>query len=99
MRYNRTIAQIRARGEHAFWMLKCQFGYQRTRYRGLVKNSVQLTTLFALANLCLMRRHLLTDRGATRPDPRIFRKNGGNPTDKRPHDGVLSKISGWGSEI
>ena len=58
-RYNRAIAQIRARGEHAFRVLKCQFGYQRTRYRGLRKNGAQLTTLFALANLYMLRRYLL----------------------------------------
>ncbi|MBU2840868.1 IS5/IS1182 family transposase, partial [Acidithiobacillus thiooxidans] len=39
--------------------LKCQFGYQRTRYRGLAKNGAQLTTLFALANLYMLRRYLL----------------------------------------
>jgi IS5 family transposase len=58
-RYNRAIARIRARGEHAFRVLKCQFGYRRTRYRGLAKNGAQLTTLFALANLYLLRRYLL----------------------------------------
>lgn len=58
-RYNRSIARIRARGEHAFRVLKCQFGYRKTRYRGLAKNGAQLTTLFALANLYLLRRDLL----------------------------------------
>ena len=58
-RYNRAIARIRARGEHAFRVLKCPFGYRRTRYRGLAKNGAQLTTLFALANLYLLRRYLL----------------------------------------
>ena len=58
-RYNRAIARIRARGEHAFRVLKCQFGFRRTRYRGLGKNGAQLTTLFALANLYMLRRYLL----------------------------------------
>ncbi|QEM40783.1 IS5 family transposase (plasmid) [Acidithiobacillus caldus] len=58
-RYNRAIARIRARGEHIFRVLKCQFGYRRTRYRGLGKNGAQLTTLFALANLYMLRRYLL----------------------------------------
>ena len=58
-RYNRAIARIRARGEHAFRVLKCQFGYRRTRYRGLAKNGAQLTTLFALTNLYMLRRYLL----------------------------------------
>ncbi len=55
-RFNRSVARIRARGEHAFRVLKCPFGYRKTRYRGLAKNGAQLTTLFALANLYLLRR-------------------------------------------
>jgi hypothetical protein len=35
---NRIIASLRARVEHPFRVLKCQFGYRRTRYRGLAKN-------------------------------------------------------------
>lgn len=57
-RFNRSVASIRARGEHAFRVLKCQFGYRKTRYRGLTKNGAQLTTLFALVNLYLVRREL-----------------------------------------
>ena len=56
--FNRGVARIRARGEHAFRVLKCQFGYRKTRYRGLAKNGAQITTLFALANLYLLRREL-----------------------------------------
>ncbi|WP_150408534.1 transposase, partial [Acidithiobacillus caldus] len=57
-RFNRRVASIRARGEHAFRVLKCQFGYHKTRYRGLTKNGAQLTTLFALVNLYLVRKEL-----------------------------------------
>lgn len=57
-RFNRRVASIRARGEHAFRVLKCQFGYRKTRYRGLTKNGAQLTTLFALVNLYLVRKEL-----------------------------------------
>ena len=57
-RYNRSVARIRALGEHAFRVLKCQFGTRKTRYRSLTKNGAQLTTLFALANLYLLRRRL-----------------------------------------
>jgi IS5 family transposase len=52
------VARIRALGEHAFRVLKCQFGTRKTRYRSLTKNGAQLTTLFALANLYLLRRRL-----------------------------------------
>jgi transposase, IS5 family len=49
----------RARVEHPFRMLKRQFGYLKTRYRGLAKNRAQLFTLFALGNLFLVRRRLM----------------------------------------
>ena len=52
-------AQVRARGEHAFRVIKRQFGYVKVRYRGLAKNTAQLHTLFALANIWMARRQLL----------------------------------------
>lgn len=56
---NRIIAMVRARVEHPFRVIKRQFGYLKTRYRGLAKNRAQLFTLFALGNLFLVRRRLL----------------------------------------
>ena len=56
---NRIIAMVRARGEHPFRVLKRQFGYLKTRYRRLAKNRAQLFTLFALANLFVVRRKLM----------------------------------------
>jgi IS5 family transposase len=56
---NRIIAMVRARVEHPFRVLKRQFGYLKTRYRGLAKNHAQLFTLFALGNLFLVRRKLM----------------------------------------
>ena len=47
----RVKAGIRARVEHPFRVLKRQFGYVKVRYRGLAKNTAQLHTLFALADL------------------------------------------------
>ena len=44
-------------------MIKLQFGYVKVRYRGLMKNTAQLMTLFALSNLWMARRQLLS--GAT----------------------------------
>jgi IS5 family transposase len=58
-RINRIIAMVRAKVEHPFRVLKRQFGYTRTRYRGLAKNRAQLFTLFALGNLFLVRRKLM----------------------------------------
>jgi IS5 family transposase len=56
---NHAIAKLRAIGEHPFRILKRQFGYAKVRYRGLAKNTAQLITLFALANLYQVRRALL----------------------------------------
>ena len=58
-RINRIIAMVRARVEHPFRVVKRQFGYTKTRYRGLAKNRAQLFTLFALGNLFLVRRRLM----------------------------------------
>ncbi len=44
-------ASIRAKVEHPFWIIKCQFGFTKARYRGLVKNDSKLAMLFALANV------------------------------------------------
>lgn len=44
-------AQVRAKVEHPFRVIKRQFGYVKTCFRGAVKNTAQLTTLFALSNL------------------------------------------------
>jgi IS5 family transposase len=54
----RLKAGIRAKVEHPFRILKRQFGYTKTRYRGLAKNTAQITTLFALSNLWMMRKAL-----------------------------------------
>lgn len=49
-------SQIRAKIEHPFYWLKVHFGHRKVRYRDLAKNTVQLYSLFALANLFLSRR-------------------------------------------
>ncbi len=49
-------ATVRAKVEHPFRVIKCQFGYSKVRYRGLVKNTLQLHTLFALSNLWMVRK-------------------------------------------
>ena len=52
-------ARIRAKVEHPFRVIKCQFGYRKTRNRGLVKNTAQLITLFALSNLWMVRKRII----------------------------------------
>ncbi|VVN47181.1 IS5 family transposase [Pseudomonas fluorescens] len=59
-------AQARAKVEHPFRVIKRQFGYAKTRFRGLAKNTAQLVTLFALSNLWMARRHLLSHAGEVR---------------------------------
>lgn len=51
-------SKIRSKVEHPFQIVKVRFGYRKTRYRGLAKNTAQLFSLFALANLFLMKKHL-----------------------------------------
>ena len=55
----RIKASIRAKVEHPFRVIKRQFGHVKVRYRGLVKNTAQLHTLFALSNLWMVRRTLM----------------------------------------
>jgi IS5 family transposase len=64
-------ASIRAKVEHPFRVIKCQFGYVKVRYRGLAKNTAQLKTLFALSNLWMARKKLLILDGQLRPKTAI----------------------------
>ena len=54
-------SKIRAKVEHPFRVIKRQFGHVKVRYRGLNKNTLQLHTLFALANLWMTRTCLLAN--------------------------------------
>lgn len=57
-KFEKLKSQIRSRVEHPFHLVKNLFGYRKVRYRGLTKNTAQLHTLFALANLVLVGRKL-----------------------------------------
>lgn len=59
-------AAVRSKVEHPFRVIKCQFGYRKVRFKGLAKNTSQIKTLFALANLWMARRPLLA-AGEVRP--------------------------------
>ena len=61
---NRTKSKVRAKVEHAFFVIKRVFGFARVRYRGLGKNAHRLFVACALANLYIARRHLLRARAA-----------------------------------
>ena len=53
-------SSVRAKVEHVFAVVKRLFGYRKTRYRGLRKQTAKLNIMFALANLYLADRKSLT---------------------------------------
>jgi IS5 family transposase len=55
----RALSQVRAWVEHPFHVVKNRFRHRKLRYRGLAKNTAQLHTLFALANLVIVKKALL----------------------------------------
>jgi IS5 family transposase len=57
-RINRARSRVRARGEHPFHVIKTLWHFTKVRYRGLAKNTARLYTMFALANLYLVRYRL-----------------------------------------
>jgi transposase, IS5 family len=60
----RALPQVRAVVEHPFHSVKNRFRHNKLRYRGLKKNTAQLDTLFALANLVIVKEALLTPMSA-----------------------------------
>ena len=67
----RIKASVRAKVEHPFRVIKRQFGHVKVRYRGLAKNTAQLKTLFALANLWMARTRLWVLDGKVRPNATV----------------------------
>lgn len=61
--FEKLKAQVRAKVEHPFQVVKNLFGFRKVRYRGLAKNTAQLHVLFALANLVLLKGRLLPAEG------------------------------------
>jgi IS5 family transposase len=51
-------AHFRAKMEHSFRFIKCQFGFRKAFYRGIRKNILKLKLLFALANLWMVRERI-----------------------------------------
>jgi IS5 family transposase len=52
-------AHIRTKGEHPFRVIKQQFGFQKTRLRGMLKNRCKVNVLADLSNLFMARHQLL----------------------------------------
>ncbi len=57
--FEKIKASVRAKVEHPFRIIKQQFGYSKTRYRGLAKNTERLYMLAGFANLITCKRYLL----------------------------------------
>ena len=53
--YEKLKAQVRAKVEHPFHVIKNLFHYKKARYKGIDKNDCQLNMLFALSNLYRVR--------------------------------------------
>jgi IS5 family transposase len=60
----RALSQVRAWVEHPFHIVKNLFRHKKLRYRGLAKNTAQLRTLFALANLVIVKKALFAQTPA-----------------------------------
>lgn len=56
---NKRLSSIRAKVEHPFQVIKCQWNYTKVRYKGLLKNTMQLNVLLGLANLYMNRKKLI----------------------------------------
>jgi transposase, IS5 family len=56
---NRSKSKVRAKVEQPIGIIKRVSGFTKVRYRGLKKNAHRLLVTCALANLFMVRRHLL----------------------------------------
>lgn len=56
---NRIKSGVRAKVEYPFLVIKQIFGFCKVRYRGIMKNANRLFISCGLANIYMMRRHLM----------------------------------------
>jgi IS5 family transposase len=56
---NRNKSKVRAKVEHAFHVMKRQFGFIKVRFKGLDKNANHLFACCALINLVMAKKRLL----------------------------------------
>ncbi len=68
-------ASIRAKVEHPFRIIKCQFGFVKARYPGLHKQDNKLAMLFTLANIVrvdqMLRGQIRLESANQLPDSEI----------------------------
>ena len=65
-RQEHAKASVRAKVEHPFRVIKRQFGLTKVRFRWLMKNTQHVITLFALANLWMAHKRLMSVQGQVR---------------------------------
>lgn len=63
-RENKSRSKVRAKGEHAFLVVKRIWGNSKARYRGLKKNTDHFLACFALANLYMVRQKIMRLQGS-----------------------------------
>ena len=68
-------ARVRAKVEHTFRVIKCQFGFGKVHYKGLTQNTHQLLVMFALSILCGSQTNIAGNVGSLRPRFRKSREN------------------------
>ena len=93
----RAKAQVRARVEHPFLVVKRQFGYVKVRYRGLAKNTAPVTTLFALSNLWMVRHTVRVGEGGACPEAFGRRPGGPAEASRRSADRARNPLSAGGT--
>lgn len=58
-RRNKKLSHIRKKVEYPFQVIKCLWGFTKTKYKGLYKNQAKLQMMFALCNLFKVRKILI----------------------------------------
>ena len=53
------MAHFHAKVEHPFRVIKRQFGFEKTRLRGMLQSGCKVNVLAALSNLNMVRHELL----------------------------------------
>ena len=56
---NTSRSRVRAKGEHAYRVVKTLWGHAKVRYRGLKKNTDMFFACFGLANLYMVRQKII----------------------------------------
>lgn len=75
-RWESRKASMHVKVEHAFGVIKREFGYSKVHYRSLAKNCAKVMTLSALSNVWMTLRQLVPARGQNRLE---VQKNFQNP--------------------